>query len=215
METQRYLARQTWGGWPISPESITPITHHSVFSLSGGAPRLAVFETRARPPTRHLQAATHVHPSQTSSFDFPILPILPARLKRYSGSGDLHFITCSCYRRQPFLGTAGRRDLFLKVLERVRRRYSFVVLGYVIMPEHVHLLVSGPQRGRLSTVVQALKLSFTRRVLRQSPKSRQKSLWPAPTHIWQPRYYDFNVWTERKRIEKLRYMHRNPVKRGL
>ena len=33
--------------------------------------------------------------------------------------------------------------------------------------------------------------------------------------FWQPRYYDFNVWSERKRVEKLRYLHRNPVKRGL
>jgi len=33
--------------------------------------------------------------------------------------------------------------------------------------------------------------------------------------VWQPRFYDFNVWTEHKRVEKLRYMHRNPVKRGL
>jgi putative transposase len=142
---------------------------------------------------------------------------VPARLKRYSGSGDLHFITCSCYRRQPFLGTAVRRDLFLKVLERVRRRYSFVVLGYVVMPEHLHLLLSEPQRGTPSTLRQALKLSFARRVLAQQKRKhpQQGLLWPGPTHIWQPRYYDFNVWTERKRIEKLRYMHRNPVKRGL
>jgi putative transposase len=37
----------------------------------------------------------------------------------------------------------------------------------------------------------------------------------ASQHVWQKRFYDFNVWTERKRIEKLHYMHRNPVKRGL
>jgi hypothetical protein len=34
-------------------------------------------------------------------------------------------------------------------------------------------------------------------------------------HIWQRRFYDFAVFTERKRVEKLRYMHRNPLKRGL
>ena len=38
---------------------------------------------------------------------------------------------------------------------------------------------------------------------------------PIPQHVWQKRFYDFNVWTEKKRVEKLRYMHRNPVKRGL
>ena len=45
--------------------------------------------------------------------------------------------------------------------------------------------------------------------------AQQAGLWHFPHHIWQARFYDFNLWTERKRIEKLRYMHRNPVKRGL
>jgi hypothetical protein len=67
-------------------------------------------------------------------------------LKRYYGAGDLHFITCSCYRRQPLLGTTRRRDLFLTVLEQVRKRYEFVVVGYVVMPEHIHLLISEPPK---------------------------------------------------------------------
>ena len=140
-------------------------------------------------------------------------------LKRYYGAGDLHFITCSCYRRQPLLGTPRRRDLLLTVLEQVRKRYEFVVVGYVVMPEHIHLLISEPQKKNPSTVMQALKLSFARRVLAEARRRRnpsQASLFEhAPQHIWQKRFYDFNVWTEHKRIEKLRYMHRNPVKRGL
>ncbi len=140
-------------------------------------------------------------------------------LKRFYGAGDLHYITFSCYQRRPLLGSAQPRDLFLKVLEQVRRRYHFVVIGYVVMPEHVHLLLSEPQQGTPSTVMQALKLGFARRLLAQQRRRRgpqQLSLFEhAPQHIWQARFYDFNVWTERKRIEKLRYMHRNPVKRGL
>jgi putative transposase len=139
--------------------------------------------------------------------------------KRHYGAGDLHFMTCSCYHRQPLLGTPQRRDLFLAVLEQVRRRYQFVVVGYVVMPEHVHLLIGEPQRRTPSTVMQALKLGFARRVLAQARRQRkpdQGRLFDyAPQHIWQKRFYDFNVWTEHKRIEKLRYMHRNPVKRGL
>ena len=140
-------------------------------------------------------------------------------LKRFYGAGDLHYITFSCYQRRPLLGSVQSRDLFLKVLEQVRRRYHFVVIGYVVMPEHVHLLLSEPQQGTPSTVMQALKLGFARRLLAQQRRRRgpqQLSLFEhAPQHIWQARFYDFNVWTERKRIEKLRYMHRNPVKRGL
>ena len=145
-------------------------------------------------------------------------------LTRYYGAGDLHFITCSCYRRQPFLGTGQRRDLFLTVLEQVRRCYQLVVVGYVAMPEHIHLLISKPstsepQLKTPSTVMQALKIGFARRVLAQARRRShpaQAALFEAGAqHIWQKRFYDFNVWTSRKRAEKLRYMHRNPVKRGL
>ena len=59
---------------------------------------------------------------------------VPWNLTRYYGNNELHFITCSCYRRQPLVGTARWRDLFLKVLEQVREKYQFVVIGYVVIP---------------------------------------------------------------------------------
>ena len=80
---------------------------------------------------------------------------MPEALHRFYGAGDLHFLTFSCYRRQPWLDNETRRDLLLDILERVRRRYSLVVVGYVVVPQHVHLLLSAPQRATLSTVVQA------------------------------------------------------------
>ena len=83
----------------------------------------------------------------------------------------------------------------------MRRRYSIFVFGYVVMPEHVHLLVSEPRRGTLDRAIQALKTSVSKRSMRRP--------------FWLPRYYDFNFRTEEKRIEKLRYIHRNPVARGL
>ena len=83
------------------------------------------------------------------------------------------------------------------------------------MPEHVHLLLSEPQRDSLSTVLQALKLGCSRRILTDDRTPQPRCLWHTPRRLWQARFYDFNVWTERKRIEKLRYIHRNPVKRGL
>jgi putative transposase len=151
---------------------------------------------------------------------------MPQNLHRFYGGTDLHFLTFSCYQRQPLLGSATRRDLFLQILERVRRRYRVVVLGYVVMPEHVHFLVSEPQRATLSTVVQALKLGFIRsqegcpiprsRKIGETRSIPETSGSPiVPNRFWQARFYDFNVWTECKRIEKLRYIHRNPVKRGL
>jgi putative transposase len=128
---------------------------------------------------------------------------MPWGLKRYQQARDLHFITFSCYRRQPLLASAHAKRLFELALERGRRQYGLYVVGYVIMPEHVHLLVSEPERATLARALQALKQSVARRLI------------GGGTHFWQARYYDFNIWTKRKRIEKLRYMHRNPVKRGL
>jgi putative transposase len=72
------------------------------------------------------------------------------------------------------------------------------------MPEHVHLLISEPERSRLSTVVQMLKQNVARELR-----------LPEESPFWTPRYYDFNVWGESKRVEKVRYIHRNPVRRGL
>lgn len=65
--------------------------------------------------------------------------------------------------------------------------------------------------------MQVVKQRCARRVLnRKRSNSRQAALWPEPEkHVWQKRFYDFHVWSERKRVEKLRYMHRNPVKEGL
>ena len=128
---------------------------------------------------------------------------MPWGLKRYQQARDLHFVTFSCYHRQPLLGSAHAKGLLEQALEQARRAYGFYVTGYVIMPEHVHLLISEPERSTLARALQALKQSVARKLI------------GGREHFWQARYYDFNVWTKRKRVEKLRYMHRNPVKRGL
>jgi putative transposase len=123
------------------------------------------------------------------------------RLVRWQEAGNLHFVTFSCYQRKGYLGTGAARDLFEVVLGRMSYCYRFDVIGYVLMPEHVHLLVSEPEKELLSVGLQAVKLAVSKR-------SKERPFWSA-------RYYDFNVFTEAKRVEKLDYMHRNPVKRGL
>jgi REP element-mobilizing transposase RayT len=97
---------------------------------------------------------------------------MPKLLKCYYGANDLHYITCSCYKRRPLLNTAPRRDLFLTVLEQVGKRYRLVVLGYVVMPEHFHLLITEPQKGNPSTAMQVLKLGFARRVLAEMARAQ-------------------------------------------
>jgi len=75
-------------------------------------------------------------------------------LQRYYGKHDLHFLTFSCYQRLPLLGTRRSRDLFVCELGRARAEYGFRLIGYVVMPEHVHLLISEANKGTPSTVLQ-------------------------------------------------------------
>jgi REP-associated tyrosine transposase len=142
------------------------------------------------------------------------------RLVRIYGRGHLHFITFSCYRRMAFLRSARAKNLFVQILGQVRDRYGFALVGYVVMPEHVHLLIGEPAKGTPSTVVQVLKQRVSCALRRQRGRNpNQLSFWAeasdAPRSFWQKRFYDFNVWSLKKRVEKLHYMHMNPVKRGL
>jgi putative transposase len=139
---------------------------------------------------------------------------MPSGLHRTYGAHHLHFITCSCFQRLPLLNRAYSRDCFLSILEQVRQRYRFVVVGYVVMPEHVHLLITEPEIGSPSKIMQVLK-QRTARALLPICDNDASLMNLAPRAFWQARFYDFNVWTTKKRVEKLRYIHRNPVKRGL
>ena len=143
-------------------------------------------------------------------------------LKRHYGQGDLHFVTFSCYRRRALLGTARARDRFVKILEEVRCRHEFRLVGYVVMPEHVHLLLSEPAKKNPSRILQVLKQKVARALLKKRRRATNGQLsFPfegrtrEKAHFWQRRFYDFNVWSEKKLTEKLEYMHANPVQRKL
>ena len=147
---------------------------------------------------------------------------MPAGLKRYYGKGHLHFITFSCYRRLPLLKAERARDIFVKELGKIRDEIGFHLIGYVVMPEHVHLLISEPKEGTPSTVLQKLKLRVARKLRKRKrrPSAAQLRLpfveMGEPLRaFWQARFYDFNVYSRGKKREKLNYMHANPVKRGL
>jgi putative transposase len=148
---------------------------------------------------------------------------MPKGLTRRYGQGHLHFITCSCYRRLPLLGSVRSRNILVQILGEVRDRYGFALVGYVVMPEHIHLLISEPAKATPSTVLQVLKQQVSRR-MRRKPRRRssaaQLSLrFDRADHslpqFWQPRFYDFNLWSQKKFVEKLHYTHLNPVKRRL
>ena len=126
---------------------------------------------------------------------------MPSGLRRFHDTDHSHFITFSCRGRKPYLDSPAARDLVVDGLARTQDHYRFLVYGFCVMPEHVHVLLTEPEVKTVAEVIKSWKLSVT---LRQPVRP-----------FWEQRYYDFNVRTETKRVEKLRYTHRNPVKRGL
>ena len=114
------------------------------------------------------------------------------------------------------------RGVFAKILGEVRDRYDFLLVGFVVMPNHIHLLVGEPARGTPSTVMQVLKQRVSRRLRGKKKRGTKNQLSlpfvtkeTLPRQFWQRRFHDFNVWSHKKEMEKLRYMHFNPVMREL
>jgi len=176
---------------------------------------------------------------------------MPWGLRRFQQSGQSHFVTFCCYHCHQLLTTDASRRTFESALERVRRSFRLRVYGYVVMPEHVHLLLSEPQRDMSSSGTAPLKpkdglngppncfnkppvgsnglfVGLNGRLVLSEP--RQDALADAlkslkqgvsrrligdAEHFWQKRYYDFNIRNYPQFVEKLRYIHRNPVKAGL
>ncbi|MGA2992218.1 MAG: transposase [Candidatus Korobacteraceae bacterium] len=135
---------------------------------------------------------------------------MPTALVRLQQTGHSHFITFTCYRRMKHLTSSQACSAVLRALENTRRRYSLRVFGFVLMPEHVHLLLSEPGRGSLARALQSLK-SASARMARGAAMEHAGER----TAFWQTRYYDRYMRDYDEFSQKLRYIHRNPVKRGL
>src|SRR6202158_4782703 len=128
---------------------------------------------------------------------------MPWGVTRFHHSGQSHFGTFyRSHRRRLFTPNESRRT-FESALERVRRGFRLQVYGYVVMPEHVHLLLGEPEKDTLADALKSLKQGVSRRLIGDAE------------HFWQKRYYDFNIRNYSQFVEKLRYIHRNPVNAGL
>jgi putative transposase len=160
---------------------------------------------------------------------------MPWGLTRFQHSGQSHFVTFCCYHRRRLLTNDETRRIFEAALERVRRSFRLQVYGYVVMPEHVHLLLSEPQRdvdssgraplkpnGGLNGLPVGLngppagltKPTTLADALKSLKQGVSRRLIGDAEHFWQKRYYDCNLRDYPQFVEKLRYIHRNPVKAG-
>ena len=139
---------------------------------------------------------------------------------RYDIAGQARFLTFSCYRRLVLFGDPRTRDAFVDHIELQRRRLGFKVLAWVIMPEHVHTIVV-PADGELGAVLRGLKQGFGQAMIARW-RERDASVLArmvdsgGATRFWQRGGgYDRNVRDADELREKIRYVHENPVRRGL
>ena len=127
--------------------------------------------------------------------------------------GQYHFVTFATYQRRRFLDSEKTRNIVMEVLERCLSVHQAGCSGFVIMPDHVHALLFGEIDFAVEKFVQAWKKTSSYRLKRFYMQEVEKywQLCPEDCPIWQAKFHDFNVESDRKHLEKLEYMHNNPV----
>ncbi len=150
--------------------------------------------------------------------------------RHYYGDNHLHYLTASTYRRARLFDSERFRRHFVKTLDELRVSMNFKIIGYVLMPEHFHLLIWPTEQANPSQIIQSLKERTAKFILKNLQENQQfpwcqrmvdRLTLPPSVHghsrhrVWQRRFYDMNIWSEKKRAEKLNYMHGNPTKRRL
>jgi len=145
--------------------------------------------------------------------------------KRYDVPGHAHYLTFSCFRGMPFLGKDRSREWTVGAIAAARRAKGFDLWAYVLMPEHVHLLVLPREGARISEILKCVKQSVARRAVHWVRANRpaflavmrdQQPSGRSCYRFWQPGGgYDRNIWTAEELHEKVRYIHANPVRRGI
>ncbi|RYG42990.1 transposase [bacterium] len=137
-------------------------------------------------------------------------------------AGHAHELTFSTDKRRPILLLPGVADAFLKVLDQARRQHSFELWAYVVMPEHVHLLVAPKgEEYSMAEILKAIKIPASKAIFELHPRLREECRVPRngrpdEFRLWLPGGgYDRNVVTTRTVSHVIRYIHANPFRRGL
>ncbi len=133
------------------------------------------------------------------------------KLRHWDDLGTARFVTFSCFMRKPYLNQPGAKRLLVDEIDRARTKHLFKIIGYVLMPEHVHIVLFPQDKMKLGMVVGEIKSRMAKQYFAQSGV--------APVGVtrvfWQRRCYDHNCRSVETVREKVRYCHQNPVTRGL
>jgi putative transposase len=131
---------------------------------------------------------------------------MPKHREAVYGKGHLHLITCTCFRRLPKLAEEKHRSVFLRLLEELRVKFRFAVVGYVVMPDHFRLLMREPEIDTAAHTVETLQARYRRRYNNSARSDDQ---------VWEHRYSDTHILGAEAVASTLASMHAAPVKAGL
>ncbi len=132
------------------------------------------------------------------------------KLKHFDDLGTARFLTFSTYQNQKLLLDHTACELLIKNLNSARTKHRFKLWGYVIMPEHVHIVMMPPDNMKLGLVIREIKSKMAREYFAVIGTSVIGS-----RTFWKRRCYDHNCRSRDTVLEKIEYCHRNPVRRGL
>ncbi len=135
------------------------------------------------------------------------------QLRHYDDLGTVRFITFSCYGKHPYLIDEVCVLPLLDQMKSLRQNHGIKILGYVIMPDHVHLVLLPPEGIMLGVLIGQMKARAAHTIIPTGQDTlRRPGGHPA---IWQRRCYDHNCRSDKVVKEKIIYCHNNPVRRGL
>ena len=144
------------------------------------------------------------------------------QLKRFEHRNELRFLTFSCYQRLGLFNNDAIKDHFVNHFIDCQATLQFKTYAWVLMPEHIHLLIRPQDETQtVETILRRLKSSFGQGVIRRweelhAPILKRITIANGTRRFWQRGGgYDRNTFSEKELIEKIGYIHLNPVKRGL
>ena len=142
------------------------------------------------------------------------------KLRHIESLNTARAVNFSCYKRMRLLKNVSEKADLVRSIDTVRTKYRFCLLGYVIMPNHVHLVILPPENSEAGKIIAEIKARSAKAILAKWRKSKSgiSDLLlrnSGKTAFWQGRCYDHNCRTIESVREKINYCHMNPVKARL
>ncbi|QNO15774.1 transposase [Alkalicella caledoniensis] len=129
-----------------------------------------------------------------------------AKLKRYYEEGAVYFVTTTTHNRTPIFNDEETCNMLIEVILQKKESLDFDVYGFVIMPDHVHVMIQPQGTKNLSEIIGQIKGLFSKQYKERKNTTQQ---------IWQKRFYDYGIRNLKSAKQSLDYIHKNPLEEGL